>query len=53
MKILQISDIHWSKTSCMLDEYKDLRDGMMNYLELFCQQKKEQFDWIFICGNII
>lgn len=52
MKILQISDIHWSKTSRMLDEYKELRDGMMNYLELYRQQKKEQFDWIFICGDI-
>lgn len=28
MKILQLSDIHWSKTSSMLDEYKNLRDDM-------------------------
>lgn len=52
MKILQISDIHWSKTSSMLDEYKDLRDGMMSYLEAYCDQMKPKFEYIFICGDI-
>ena len=52
MKILQISDIHWSKSSSMLDEYKELRDGMMSYLEEYCNQVKPKFEYIFICGDI-
>ena len=52
MRILQLSDIHWSKTSSMLDEFKDLRDGMEEYLEAYRKQFPEKFDYIFICGDI-
>ena len=41
MKILQLSDIHWSKTSSMLDEYKNLRDDMEEYLEAYMKQYPE------------
>lgn len=52
MKILQLSDIHWSKTSSMLDEYKNLRDDMEEYLEAYMKLYPEKFDYIFICGDI-
>lgn len=52
MKILQLSDIHWSKTSSMLDEYKNLRDDMEEYLEAYRKKYPEKFDYIFICGDI-
>lgn len=43
MKILQLSDIHWSKTSSMLDEHKNLRDDMEEYLETYRKNKEQAF----------
>lgn len=36
----------------MLDEFKDLRDGMEEYLEIYHKQFPEKFDYIFVCGDI-
>ena len=52
IRILQISDIHWKDKLKGNDAYKDIRDGMINDLQCYCDEKKVVFDHVLICGDI-
>lgn len=52
LRVLQISDIHWSKTPELLDEYKDIREKMIEDLSYYYEQNKEGFDKILVCGDV-
>ena len=52
IRILQISDIHWKDKLKGNDAYKDIRDGMINDLQCYCEEKKVAFDHVLICGDI-
>lgn len=52
IRILQISDIHWKDKLKDNDAYKDIRDGLINDLQCYCDEKHVTFDHILICGDI-
>jgi len=52
IRILQISDIHWKNKLKGNDAYKDIRDGMINDLQCYCDEKNVVFDHVLICGDI-
>ena len=52
IRILQISDIHWKDKLKGNDAYKDIRDGMINDLQCYCEEKNVSFNHVFICGDI-
>lgn len=52
MKILQISDIHWTDKHLLYDSYRDIRDNMIQDVKYYCKEKSCSFDHILICGDI-
>lgn len=52
MKILQISDIHWTDKHLLYDAYRDIRDSMIQDVKYYCKENNCSFDHILICGDI-
>lgn len=51
MKILQISDIHWTKRKHWNDDYEGMKSRFLNDIKEYIEAGNE-IDYIFICGDI-
>ena len=51
IKILHLSDIHWSDKPDGLDRYKDIREAFLIDIKDYCESKGK-IDYILICGDI-
>ena len=40
IRLLQLSDVHWTKQLDSADDYTDIRDQMLQDLEYYCKCKK-------------
>ena len=52
IRLLQLSDVHWTKQLDSADDYTDIRDQMLQDLEYYCKGTSNSFDKILICGDI-
>ena len=52
IRLLQMSDIHWTKQPNAADDYTDIRNSMIEDLENYCQETGNKFDKILLCGDI-
>lgn len=52
IRILQLSDIHWLDKPNLVDEYRDIRDALLEDIKNICESEENKFDRIFICGDI-
>ena len=49
IRLLQLSDVHWTKQFDAADDYTDIRDQMLQDLEYYCKATGNSFDKILIC----
>lgn len=52
IRLLQMSDIHWTRQLDSTDDYTDIREKMLEDLGYYCQATGNKFDKILICGDI-
>ena len=46
IRLLQLSDVHWTKQLDSADNYTDIRDQMLQDLEYYCNGTGNSFDKI-------